>query len=1273
MIQLLVGWGNQQFDYSKYIDWSSLSIVESINIPTQCTFDMYPVDRGYQTPPQRAYIQVYSSDTDRTLFTGFIVSEPVRTYVAPKPGEPLDGLNTPGQWFKYSFTCTSDEYLLNIKAVPFIPAYVNRTQGQILKDLAEILCPGFFDTSNVMDGDIVPHFDYVPAQNWSSTAKSFADGIRYRYKVKDKTIWYVPYGDVPLGIKYDEVADNTRLFSPKDLQTSVLSVPVVNDVTIIGDIEAGNNRDDYFIGDGFTGNFQLAHQAFRGASTVLLQETWKNATLNTQNWFLQDQGQGSAGGPGNNFDFSAGALNIVTSGGHVGPFPFDLGESYISMQNGIEVAGGIDLEAGELTVNEFCEGIIGGVYTDTLYTSGSLVAGFRLHTPASGVVVGASGAAGVAIQPWFQGLNLTGGVNTSGINISGVQIVTKQNHTYVLQMLIAAPKYSRYTRLYRTLDGEEYGGGDIDCYGNITWVVQDYDIAAASGYYYQPIITKVTVSGVLLPSFATYCLANNQNLNLTIDNTLIALMPLGALFANEGPSGMYQPTGAILPMLPVGSGGYQGPVLPWTTTPLLAVGTTSGALRFPSGLGLGQYYIGVGSTIDVVINGHDFGVWTAGFDMLPVEAAGLLRDYLNSDTYFGDRYIAIVRYSTIVLYPSVGGIVFLDVEANTTGTAAVLVTPPEIPAATANIFNPPGVLQGIHQEVIGNGFSLEVAQITAGNESDTLAFYAQVLPAAGIPIRLQSWEAQAAVSRIQNPISITGEAFVVGDDGIRSAIVQDLNPLPRTSEDCDNAAQAFLLDREGVFYNGTYTCTSFTQAPYFRGQTSDAQYWPTCGRFLPINSPRRGIVAQRYLVVGLTMTVGSAPEEVITFKISFGADLYLEKVLKNFVDLQPPNVLSPTDKANPPLPRALADIQASYIPELANVQAILITDTAVTFKMIEQTTPYPIEIRTLDIHWGKGATYDYVGTVTGPQFTIQRTQFTNTWFMRLVQITNNNITFNIAASGIAVPRFVQDGNVVSISGAVFTATRYANPGPGQYTVNVSGFYQFNAADIGTKVNITYATQVVTSRRSKAIRVAYPQRPAPPTVQTINPGSFEDEGGSIQFTFSGDTRNIYGIEVRSNDDQVIIYQSPGLAYGNLLVSLSNTPYIALDPRKTTYLKAYFFNHQWSYSPPTIVVPEPYVPGKTITIYGPTTIDPSEGIEAVYIDTSAGGYPIQLPDLNKYKGDILFKKISIEDPPNTAALVPILGQTVEEEPYWTLTDPGDAIIITGTQPVQVGATS
>ena len=955
MIKLLITWGGTTRDYTKYLDGSSVSIEEKINIPAQCTFALTPSDRTFVLPPQRAYVSLVSTQYDRSLFSGFIASEPVRTF------QGVAGFANGTQLFQYGMTCTSDDYLLNIKAVPFIPAFINRTQGQILSQLAEILCPGFFDSSGIASGDLVPFFEYTPTQGWSEIAKQFGDGSRYRYKVRDRKIWYQPYGDQPYGIVYDETQPPST-FNARDLKTEVLTVPIVNDVTIIGDAEAGNNREDYFIGDGFTGNFPLLHQVFHGASTVLLQESWNNTALNTQQWFLLD--------PGNNFDFSAGALNLTDTLS----IPFTLGESYVSMNNGIELAGGIDLEAGEIIFTDICEGVIGGAYLDSSFIEGVLLAGFKVSSP-SGVVTSASGCAGVNIQPWC-----------SGSGPVGVPLITEVNHSYVLQMVITAPKYVRFTQAYRTVEGEEFGGGATDeVLGNVTFSIQDFSIAAATGFFYTPNVTTWSVANMPLPAFAAFALINNKKLNLSLTNTTVATMPLGALSALIGPSGLYSPTGLILPMLPPDSGGFVGTVQPWPSP------------------------------------------------------------------------------------------------------------------ASANILLDPGLLGATpHQQVLGNGFQLQAAQITSGNEADTLAFYAQSLPAAGTPIRFQSFEEQAAVSRLQDQQSILDEAFVVGDDGIRSAIVTDLNPLPRTSEDCDNAGLAFLADRVGVFYNGTYTCSSY----FFQGLSTDEQFFPTVGRFLDVNSPARGIVNQKYLVVDLTIKMLDMMGEVLEYTTQFGADTFLDKVLKNFVDLAPPSVLSPTDKATPPNPRFTQNVDNSFLPDLSNVQVDQLSISAESF-LVEVFDSYygPIEVRRLDTNWGKGPTPDLIGVFSGPTFTLQRRQYDQVWYMRPVQ----------------------DG---------ITSRR------------------------SKVIRVRYPLIPSTPTFIGAQGVTAPGGPSGSVINTVR----------MQLDFNGDLRSIYGFELRAADDATVLVQTPVASFADLLIDLSVTPFPFLTGvlANDYNLTAYFFNQHWEYS-------------------------------------------------------------------------------------------------------------
>src|SRR4029078_6274925 len=135
------------------------------------------------------------------------------------------------QQFDYAITCTSDEYLLNVKSVSFIPAFIARTQGEIISALAETLCPGYFDTTSfVSKGDLVPFFQYDPRESFSQIVKKFADGARFCFKARDKILYYQPFGDGPLGIVYDESKPQST-FHPKGLNTTIFDTPIVNDVT----------------------------------------------------------------------------------------------------------------------------------------------------------------------------------------------------------------------------------------------------------------------------------------------------------------------------------------------------------------------------------------------------------------------------------------------------------------------------------------------------------------------------------------------------------------------------------------------------------------------------------------------------------------------------------------------------------------------------------------------------------------------------------------------------------------------------------------------------------------------------------------------------------------------------------------------------------------------------------------------------------------------------------------------------------------------------------
>src|SRR5580698_221475 len=301
-MKLWIDNGEGYKDYTTYVVDGTLTVEDSINVPTLTTFVLSPNDSSYQMPKRSAYMrlvsEVYASGSynaegnytgggygqGKVIATGFISNQPEVEFLGMTARLP----NNQFQQVAHHISVTSDEWLLNCKAIPYIPAFVGQTQGQILATLAEAMLPGYFDvTSFVASGDLVPYFQYTPDQTWSDIAKTFGDGSRYRVKVMDRKIYFLPFDDAPLGVEYDETKPQ-RDFFPLQLTTNVITVPPVNDAIVLGAIEPQANWENYFIGDGLTANFSLLHNVFDGATALLLEDDWTETGFQTNMWFVND-------------------------------------------------------------------------------------------------------------------------------------------------------------------------------------------------------------------------------------------------------------------------------------------------------------------------------------------------------------------------------------------------------------------------------------------------------------------------------------------------------------------------------------------------------------------------------------------------------------------------------------------------------------------------------------------------------------------------------------------------------------------------------------------------------------------------------------------------------------------------------------------------------------------------------------------------------------------------------------------------------------------------
>ncbi len=823
MLKLKIDNGSGFVDYTKYLIEESVAVDDSINQPTITSFVLANIDTAFVTPRRGAYVKIESVKYQKNLATGFITQDPEKTYFGPRPA--TSGFQP--HILGFGVTVTSDEWLLNVHTIPFLPAMVNQTMGQIIRLLAETLVPGFY-SFDVDDGDIIPLFKYDPKKKLSEVMKEFADSIRYRYKVINRTIYFKPFGDADLGVSYDDTQDGTvnGLFDPYVLNTSVYGTPIVNDVIIIGDVEPRKIREDHFIGTGIDADFILRHKVYGGATALLLEEKWDGDAFADDLWEVVD--------PDVRFVLN-GALNVLPGSG-----PVSLGTAYIKGRNGVEFGGHLDIEHGELDFTSVSAsggttgiGIIGGVYNDS-----SLV----LATCENGFYV-----SGNTIKPIVDG-------------VVGSSLVTVQyNHHYRLQTVISASAWSRYNKLYRTLAGNEFGGTELASEALVTFLIQDIDLANPG----TPTVIRHTEL-MTLSAFGLYAPINSVNVAVVVTYTQIAKPVQGTLLARS----LYRP---------------------------------------------------------------DSG------DQLPVRVPG-----------------------------------------------------------------------GEEHHTLGFGLQNQTATIADNNDFQLLRFYDDTVPAVGARIRLRTWEAGRAISRVRDEASVNNEAVISGDDGVRSAIITDLNPAPRTSEDADTAAKAYLEDNTITQFNGTY---QFPEE-YWDGfiasvasiGASGGQDFPRPGRYFNINSPMRGITNRNFVVRRVSTRVDSLVNDRLVYSIEFAPDLFIPKLLPKFFKSRE-DILIPKDVAERPLIQDVSEIGTSYLLDLTSVQVSgLVTGTNIHIEVADVTLAVgeSIEVRRVDSGWGK-TDQNLILNTTSLEFDLTRTAYEQIWYFRIVNTGSGKSSRRSAVVRVVYP------------------------------------------------------------------------------------------------------------------------------------------------------------------------------------------------------------------------------------------------------------------------------
>lgn len=410
-------------DYSKF--WTDVVGFTSArkNEPVLFDLNLFPVDDqpGWVTPTRGAYIKVEDANflardvgiTDGVIYTGYLTDDPNPALLGSKGGQTVWG---------YQAKATSDDYLLNLRYCP-IKVYVNKTHGEILRDLAEMLVPTaspvVLDYAGIQSGGTELLYQVDPRKKWGEIAQQFAEVDGYVYFAMEGCVFYQPE-ESPWSASpfvqnaHLEVSLDDPRFLAANLRLDKKSTTIVNDVTVVGLDEPRSPVRECFLSDGYKGEHRLRKVPYGVTEQVFLTEDFTSDSINATTWLEEDDP---------NLDYiqaTQGALNIVGGSGVYGG-------AYLISRKGIELWGLIETRDGELYFppSPSGQGFLGGLYTSAVPLPADLWAGWQVN---------ATNAANIILTPY----------GPAGAIGSGI-VLKATDHNYILRKQILVDRLPAMT------------------------------------------------------------------------------------------------------------------------------------------------------------------------------------------------------------------------------------------------------------------------------------------------------------------------------------------------------------------------------------------------------------------------------------------------------------------------------------------------------------------------------------------------------------------------------------------------------------------------------------------------------------------------------------------------------------------------------------------------------------------------------------------------------------------------------------------------------------
>jgi hypothetical protein len=396
-----------------------VTVQRTLNEPSRCTAEFVVGAQGLALPVRRGRVAV-TADSGAVLFTGYVVTQPVRVYA---------GAASEGAVYRARVSAVSDEWLLDnlgSGANAYDAVSVGLTSQTLLQRLAARLQAGASGLLAVGAGAVTAVtgvFAPKAGESWSKNAGAAASAAYAGYRAQSGAVTVQPVGTV-----VHALSDADGTLSISELSTARVR-ELANDVTLTGAEEPAAYVQEVFQGDGTTTVFELSEAAYRepvanGLSRTLLLDSFNEAGFDATQWVVSDAGA----------HLSLTGAGLTMNGGT----GVD-GATTLTALDAVEMGGAIVAQLGGVVLGAASDGMLAGFYNGASVLA-DCFAGFRVRQ--------------------------NGGVTVLVPVVNGVEVGTVftpvAGHAYTLRLRLHCVEMQRVMqRYYCMVDGVVQGFGAL--------------------------------------------------------------------------------------------------------------------------------------------------------------------------------------------------------------------------------------------------------------------------------------------------------------------------------------------------------------------------------------------------------------------------------------------------------------------------------------------------------------------------------------------------------------------------------------------------------------------------------------------------------------------------------------------------------------------------------------------------------------------------------------------------------------------------------------------